>query len=340
MRNGTIYPYYRADQGWLLKPNCTDANSISICNCSVPPALPQLRSFLANARGKAKFLEATEDVLTHEPDVCVPGNRLLDVGAGGGEFARWLAERCGFCAKAYDVALAADNPYRLLHSKNVSITSARSSSTSSTSSTSSSGESSSDLGARHFETFHVLPFDGRSVPETSRSFELVVLNSMLHHAAANAPALLREAARITTQSVLVFEDLAVPDDGRITERHRIHDASGIFRTQDQWEELFADANLRVDMTGPVGSVMLSNLKGQKHARLDWRHQRYFLLRLGARRRIPDASVTAALQAERGRSRVLPENWNKRRCSRIDGRYGPTQCHDVNISSRVNFFYYV
>ena len=329
----TNYTGFRRVPDGTMLANCSSASTHfkPPCNCSVPPALAGLKAFLTNIRGKAKFLEAAEQVLSHEPDVCVGGSRMLDVGAGGGEFTRWLAERCSLCVKAYDVALPGENPYSLLPGSN-------------TSSRGAGGGGASDrvgasgsLGERHFASFRVWPFDGVHVPESNRSFELVVLNSMLHHAAANAPALLREAARVTTRHVLVFEDLAVPEDERITARHRIHDAHGIFRTQPEWEELFADAGFRVDMMGPVGSAILSSFKSQKHARLDWRHQRFFLLRLGARRRIPEANASTALTSGKG----IPPDWThvgKRRCSRLGERFGAVQCHDVSNSSRANFFY--
>lgn len=315
------------------------------CNCSFPPKLAGLEAFLNNGRGKGKFLQATEQVLMHEPEVCRAGGRLLDVGAGGGEITRWLAERCNLCAKAYDVKLPDANPYSLLPgSGNGGGNSNSNGSTSEADGRSSpaGGNPMNDgrmdgggLGRRHFASFRVWHFDGVRVPEASRSFELVVLNSMLHHAAENAPALLREAARVTTRHALIFEDLAVPEDPRIMDRHKIHDEHGIFRTQLQWEGLFADAGFRVDMMGPVGNTILSSLKMQKHAKLDWRHQRFFLLRLGSRRRVPEANVSAALaaQGQPGASAV-----GKRRCSRVDARFGAIQCHDVSNFSRVNFFY--
>lgn len=308
-------------------PNCSgsQARAPPCLHCEVLPPLLGLATYLSDGRGKSKFLEATEIAIKHDESMCVPGTRLLDVGAGGGEFTRWLAERCGMCTKAYDVEVDAGNQYKLLQTDGAALPVANRFSDKV-------GKSdASDLARRHRESFHVHRFDGVRVPEASRSFELVVLNSVLHHAAANAPALLLEAARVTTRHVLVFEDLAIPDDPRIMARHRLHDPNGTFRTSAEWEERFGDADLRVELNGPVGSVQTSQLKFQKHARLDWRHQRFFLLSLGARRRVPDNETAINVSSASGRYR-------KRRCIRLETRFGVQQCHDVAITSRANWFW--
>ena len=239
------------------------------------------------------------------------------MGAGGGEYTRWLAQHCGMCGKAYDVLLPGENPFNLFACDPHNQFSCDHAS------------KWNGLAHAHRASFRVLPFNGKLVPEANGSFDLVVLNSMLHHAATNAPALLREAARVTTRHALVFEDLAVPADAQIMARHRIHDANGTFRTQEEWEELFADAGFRVDMVGSVGSPALSHLKFQKSSRLDWRFQRYFLLHLGSRRKV-SANAT----------RAPDPRLRKRRCRRLESRFGPQKCYDVPNASTANFFYVV
>lgn len=216
-----------------LAPNCSSAGDASDalvagCNCSVPTPLPGLHLFLNDPRGKGKFLTAFEHAIK-QSDICIPGKRMLDIGSGAGELTRWLGLRCGLCTKAYDLMPAEINKYNLFgaaHQHNLS--------------------------RDHVASFQVWPFDGAQVPEADRSFELTVLNSMLHHAATNATKLLREAARLTTRHALVLEDLAL-NNSQVMERHRIHDDRGIFRSWHEWTCLFDEAGFRVVATGALGA---------------------------------------------------------------------------------------
>ena len=87
-------------------------------------------------------------------------------------------------------------------------------------------------------------FDGRSLPLAHASVEIVMLNSVLHHAASNAVAIFRDAVRVAQRYVVVLEDLAAPIErvayyhANVTYRNFIHDKHGIFRTLDEWYSFF------------------------------------------------------------------------------------------------------
>lgn len=155
------------------------------------------------------------------------GQRLLDVGAGSGELALYLQEKYAVNATAFDVVEASQNAYALKH-----------------------------------EALKIHVFDGRSLPLTEKSFEVVMINSVLHHAAKNAVSLVHEAVRVANKYVVVLEDLGKPVDvsmkkmvapyeKNVALRNRAHDKHGIFRTLDEWYSIFnatpGVASVRHDM---------------------------------------------------------------------------------------------
>ena len=87
-------------------------------------------------------------------------------------------------------------------------------------------------------------FDGRVLPaEADRSYDSVIINSVLHHAADASATLLREAARIARERIVLIEDLWMePKEFNrafpmIHRRHRYHEPHGIFRTQHEWVQM-------------------------------------------------------------------------------------------------------
>ena len=94
-------------------------------------------------------------------------------------------------------------------------------------------------------TFSVHVFDGVRLPlESDASYDTVVFNMVLHHAASHAPGLLREAARLARHTIVLLEDADVRDVAEdeaqrrlalaIFGRHMRHDPRGVFRTQQEW----------------------------------------------------------------------------------------------------------
>ena len=85
-------------------------------SCSFLEPLPALTAYIGHPIRKGKFLNATEEMLASDARLCVAGARLLDIGAGAGEYTRWLSARCGLCARAYDV-VNSSNKFSLLQGR-------------------------------------------------------------------------------------------------------------------------------------------------------------------------------------------------------------------------------
>ena len=95
-------------------PNYVRTTPRSSRGCTILSApLRQLNQWLSNPMGKQKFLNATEEAFRRHPGLCTAGARMLDVGAGGGEYTHWLGTRCSFCVKAYEVHNESSLPYHL-----------------------------------------------------------------------------------------------------------------------------------------------------------------------------------------------------------------------------------
>ena len=242
-----------------------------LTECAILQELPKLTELLSRPQSKLKFLQATEALIEDSGgrSFCRPGSRMLDVGAGNGEFTRWLSARCSLCARAYDVNTI-DNANSLLRGRNPTVRA---------------------LARNHSRDLIVHHFDGERLPEPDGAFDLVVFSSTLHHAAGRSCSLLAEARRVLTDGdatlggaghVLIFEDLAIPSDAAVAHRHFVHDAKGIFRTRRSWHKMLIAAGFRLRGETAVGSRNLSLAVGLSRdqarmnsgwaARLDYRHQ--------------------------------------------------------------------
>ncbi|MDQ6886425.1 MAG: class I SAM-dependent methyltransferase [Gemmatimonadota bacterium] len=109
-----------------------------------------------------------------------------------------------------------------------------------------------DVLVRRETRIPVAPFDGRNIPEPDSSLDVVLLLDVLHHA-EDAPALLREAARVA-RAVIVKDHLR---EGWLAERTlRLMDWVGNARhgvrlsysywSEAEWEREFASTGLHVD----------------------------------------------------------------------------------------------
>ena len=101
-----------------------------------------------------------------------------------------------------------------------------------------------------------IPFqliDGKNLPFSDDSFDVVLVNYVLHHA-KDSKALLKEAARVANDKIIIFEDLP---EGFLTDMVcRIHGVSfnyffqkggqkGKFLNEENWKKMFNELNLRL-----------------------------------------------------------------------------------------------
>ncbi|KAL1528965.1 hypothetical protein AB1Y20_010286 [Prymnesium parvum] len=166
---------------------------------------------------KLRMLEALEERAGLH-DLWRPGRSLLDVGGGHGMLAAYLMARHGVHVQAFDVA----NSYQC-----------------------------DEIAASRLKVHF---FDGVSLPFRNRSVDAVSFMSVLHHAANQTESLLREAARISRRWIIILEDTQTP---AVAARNAKHDASGIFRTDAQWKEVFQRvAGFSLSRDGYVGAALV------------------------------------------------------------------------------------
>lgn len=129
---------------------------------------------------KAHVLDTLEDLARPAlPTLLTRGTTILDVGAGGGAIGGYLTRKYGVSVTAYDVVAPAQNVF--------------------------SCPAASQLHRCSRQPVHV--FDGATLPVADRSFDAVLFNSVLHHAAHNASGLLREAARVSSRWVRRYRSI-------------------------------------------------------------------------------------------------------------------------------------
>ena len=136
---------------------------------------------------------------------------LVDVGAGGGEITSYLTHKYRLKARALDILPPEQNRFSLR--KN-------------------------EANAAQQPMVPVEVFDGTHLPCKDSSADMVLFNSVLHHAADDTEMLLREAARVSRRWIVVLDDLYIPSNKNVVARHHAHDPNGKFRRLDEWYNVF------------------------------------------------------------------------------------------------------
>ena len=89
-------------------------------------------------------------------------------------------------------------------------------------------------------------YAGRALPYARAAFDLVVVETVLHHAAEDALRVFNESARVARRHVLVAEDVL---DRRasldVLETYRRHDPRALYRSSDEWVALGLLLGLRL-----------------------------------------------------------------------------------------------
>ena len=128
-----------------------------------------------------------------------PGRNLIDVGGGHGMLGAYLMAKYGMQVKVFEAASSYQCEEILSSPLKVNF------------------------------------FDGHSLPVANNAADAVSFMSVLHHAGNATERLLSEAARVARKWILVLEDTQTPE---VSQRNRQHDPGGIFRTDDNWKQLF------------------------------------------------------------------------------------------------------
>ena len=95
-------------------------------------------------------------------------------------------------------------------------------------------------------------YDGKNIPFPENSFDLVLINYVLHHA-ENPEALLIEAKRVAKNKIIIFEDLPEGFFSKIyCKLHQLsfdklfrNPSKTSFRTEENWEKIFKELGLNV-----------------------------------------------------------------------------------------------
>jgi len=86
---------------------------------------------------------------------------------------------------------------------------------------------------------HTITYDGKQIPFEQNTFELVIVNFVLHHTPDNALDLLRQIRNISTKYILIGEDISSLDYAlKWHNRNFEHQPGGIFRSDNEWKTLF------------------------------------------------------------------------------------------------------
>lgn len=205
--------------------------------------------------GKTHVLDSLEvRIPSTACDIWRAGDRLLDVGAGDGEIGRYLEYKYGLSTSAVDIVAPENNKWA------------------------------GGITARA----KVDTYDGANLPAPSQSFDVVMFNSVLHHAANNTPSLLREAQRVSRKWIIVLEDCNITQEAQsekeLTHAKRVsaklarHDPNGIFRRQCDWVRLLErGGRFVVRAVGEMQPVRPSVHRQFSQWYADvWHAQRYFL----------------------------------------------------------------
>ena len=87
-------------------------------------------------------------------------------------------------------------------------------------------------------------YNGRDIPFPKNSFDLIVINFVLHHASNNTLYLLQQIKDISTKYILIGEDLSeINYDIKWHNRNHNHQPGGLYRSDEEWKILFNLYNL-------------------------------------------------------------------------------------------------
>ena len=91
-----------------------------------------------------------------------------------------------------------------------------------------------------------LTYDGRNIPFEKNSFDVIIISFVLHHTSSNCIHLLKQLKNITTNYLIICEDLCGIDYPiKWHERCFKHQKEGIFRSDEEWKFIFESLGLHL-----------------------------------------------------------------------------------------------
>ncbi len=120
-----------------------------------------------------------------------------------------------------------------------------------------------DVKDQRVAKIHFQIFDGKNLPFSDNSFDVILINYVLHHA-QKPEVLLREARRVTDDKIIIFEDLP---EGFFTELicflHGLSyklffqkdEQEGKFFGNEEWKKVFSELGLRLIFEKKVSHIL-------------------------------------------------------------------------------------
>jgi len=82
-------------------------------------------------------------------------------------------------------------------------------------------------------------YDGLNIPYSPNNFDVIIVESVLHHASANTIPLLKHLYNITKRNIIIGEDMSSLHASQEWQQQLFnHDPNGVFRSIQEWVELF------------------------------------------------------------------------------------------------------
>lgn len=154
---------------------------------------------------------------------------------------------------------------------------------------------------------------GAPLPYSNQSFELTMAETVLHHAARNAVALLAEMVRTSKRWVLLAEDVLEREHASrdVRSAFKRHDGRAIYRSLADWITLGLQLGLRLRRILFLHRVPLHVLREAARCDLGYAPMAYLLFELGNGDTPAQSSSsrTSQLQSAMGSTRVSTQSWH-------------------------------
>ena len=119
-------------------------------------------------------------------------------------------------------------------------------------------------------------YEGTRLPYANSTFELVIIETVLHHAAEKTMSVLSESVRVSNKYVLFAEDVI---DRRassdVFRSYRLHDHAAIYRSSDEWVSLALLVGLKLYKLSYLHRVPIHVMREATKCKLGFAPMLYF-----------------------------------------------------------------